>query len=79
MLGVSRMTIYRYRRDLNMVSETRQTPTDHQLRAMITELRSKVSSIGETMVTNHLRAQGYSVTHERMRQAVHATIPSIHL
>ena len=52
MLGVSRMTIYRYRRDFNMVSGTRQILTNHQLRAFITELRLEVAmpSIGETMV-----------------------------
>ena len=75
MLGVSRMTIYRYRRDFNMVSETRQTLSDHQLRVIITELRSEVPTIGETMVMGHLRAHGYSVTRERMRQAIHATDP----
>lgn len=75
MLGVSRMTIYRYRRDFNMVSETRQTLTDHQLRAIITELRSEVPSIGETTVMCHLRAHGYSVTCERMCQAIRATDP----
>ena len=27
------------------------------------------------MVIGHLRAHGYGVTHERMRQAIHATDP----
>ena len=75
MLGVSRMTIYRYRRDFNMVSETCQILTDHQLRAIITELRSEVPSIRETMVMGHLRAHGYSVTCERMRRAICVTDP----
>ena len=75
MLGVSRMTIYRYRRDFNMINETHQTLTDHQLRAIITELRSEIPSIGETMVMGHLRARGYSVTRERMRRAIHSTDP----
>ena len=75
MLGVSRMTIYRYRREFNMISEAQQTLTDHQLRAIITELRSQIPSIGETMVMDHLRARGYSVTRERMRLAISATDP----
>ena len=58
-----------------MVSETRQTLTDHQLRAIITELRSEVPSTGENMVMDHLRAHEYSVTHERIRQAICATDP----
>ena len=75
MLGVSRMTIYRCRRDFDMINETHQTLTDHQLRAIITELRSELPSIGETMVMGHLRARGYSVTRERMRRAIHSTDP----
>ena len=75
MLGVSRMTVYRCRRDFNMINEDHQTLTDHQLRAIITELRSEIPSIGETMVMGHLRAHGYSVTRERMRRAIHATDP----
>ena len=73
MLGVSRMTIYRCRRDFNMIDDAQQTLTDHQLRAIITELRLEIPSAGETMVMGHLRARGYSVTRERMRLAIHAT------
>ena len=58
-----------------MVNETHQTLTDYQLWAIITELRSEVPSIGETMVMGHLRAHGYSVTCERMHQAIRATDP----
>ena len=75
MLGVSRMTIYRYRRDFNMINEAQQTLTDHQLRVIITELRSEIPSIGETMVMGHLRARGYNVTRERMRLTIHVTDP----
>lgn len=75
MLGVSRMTIYRCRRDFNMINEAHQTLTDHQLRTIITELRSELPSFGETMVMGHLRTCGYSVTRERMRQAIHSTDP----
>ena len=61
MLGVSRMTIYRYRIDCNMVSETHQTLTDHQLGAIITELRSEVLYHlleKPCMVMGHLQAHG---------------------
>lgn len=75
MLGVSRMTIYRCRRDFNMNNDVQQTLTDHQLRIIITELRSEIPSAGETMVMGHLRAHGYNVTRKRMRLAIHVTDP----
>jgi len=75
MLGISRMTLFRFRRNYNMTNESQQSITDHQLRAIVSELRLDMPNVGETLVMGHLRASGYSVTRERMRQAVRATDP----
>ena len=74
MLGVSRMTIHRCRRDFNMNDDAQQT-SDHQLKIIFTELRSEIPSAGETMVMGHLHVHGYNVTHKRMHLAIHATNP----
>jgi len=74
-LGISRMTLFRYRRDFNMTNEPQQSVTDHQLRVIISQLRLDMPNVGETIVMGHLRASGYSVTRERMRQVIRATDP----
>ena len=75
LLGISRMTLFRYRREFNMIDNPQQSLSDNQLRTMITQLRLEMPSIGETMLMGHLRSCGYNITRERLRAAIHATDP----
>ena len=75
LLGISRMTLFRCRREYNMVDNPRQSISDDQLRTLITHLRVEMPSVGETMVMGHCRSNGYNVTRNRIRQAIHATDP----
>lgn len=75
MLGVSRMTLYRYRRLLNMMDEPRLTLTDRQLRDHITRLRTQMPAVGETLIMGYMRSNGYHVTRDRVRQNMRATDP----
>ena len=57
LLGVSRMTIYRRRREFN-ISERRSTLTDLQLNELIRSWKSEMSNVGETLVMGRLHASG---------------------
>ena len=76
LLGVSRMTIYRRRRDLGIVDigDTRRI-SDVELRSLIQQFHREMPNIGETLVTGRLRSLGYVVTRQRVRDAIHATDP----
>lgn len=76
-LGVSRMTVYRRRRDLGIVDslQTSRQITDTDLRAYLQQLRRDMPHIGETLVIGRLRSLGYSVTRQRVRDAIHETDP----
>ena len=75
LLGISRITLFRYRREFNMIDDPQQSLSDNQLRTMIMQLRLEMPSIGETMLMGHFRSCGYKVTRERLRAAIHATDP----
>ena len=75
LLGISRITLFRYRREFNMIDNPQQSLSDNQLRTTITQLRLEMPSVGETMLMGHFRSRGYNVTRERLRVAIHATDP----
>lgn len=75
LLGVSRMTIYRRRRDFNMVDSSRNTITDPQLRELIRDWKHEMPMVGETLIIGRLQASGLYVQRNRVRNAIRAVDP----
>jgi len=75
LLGVSRMTIYRHRQEFGMVDDPHGTLNDDQLRTVMTQHRREQPYYGETMVMGQLRAMGYCVSRERVRESIRSTDP----
>ena len=75
LLGVSRMTVYRRRRELGMLDEPPRTLDDNELRRFITELRRESPNVGEVIVLGRLRSNGMRVPRERVRQMIRETDP----
>ncbi len=77
MLGVSRMSIYRRRRDFGIldVRNDYRTISDADLRTLLSQLRQEMPNMGETLVFGRIRSLRYSVTRQRVRNAIHATDP----
>ena len=59
MLGVSRMTIYRRRREFNMLEEPVGHVSDVDLYSILREMRDTFPEMGEVIVLGRLRAIGY--------------------
>ena len=74
-LGVSRMTVYRRRRELGMMTDELSPVSDEQLEWELAEMRRHHPQYGETLAFGHLRSKGYRVTHSRLRQAIRTTDP----
>ena len=75
LLGVSRMTVYRRRRELGMTTDELSPISDEQLERQLTEMRRHHPHYGETLAFGHLRSKGYKVSHSMLRQAIRATDP----
>ena len=75
LLGVSRMTIYRRRRDHGLLGEPNTIPTDVELGAIIRRICSESPELGQTLVLGRVRAMGYCVTRERVRGVMRAQDP----
>ena len=75
LLNVSRMTIYRRRRDYGLLDERSQSMSDDELRRFIQELRTQLPDVGETLVIGRLRSLGYHIARERVRQCIRSTDP----
>ena len=77
LLGVSRMTLYRRRRDLGLLEfdEPRRNVSDNELHRLLQAMRQEMPSMGEALVIGQLHAMGYDVTRRRVRVAIHATDP----
>ena len=74
MMGVSRMTIYRRRRELNLRSSL-QSITDGELILTLQEIQHNYPTFGEAMVLGHLRSLGYRVSRDRVRRGIRAIDP----
>ena len=70
LLGVSRMTIHRRRDEYGLLSEPAQAITDAQLGQIVRDLRTELPDIGQVMVAGQLRAMGYRLPSEQIREAV---------
>ena len=74
LLGVSRMTIFRRRREFGLTDSVSDSIDDDELELVIRGIRS-FPSLGQTMVWGRLRSMGYRVTRERVREAIRTTDP----
>ena len=74
LLGVSRMTVYRRRRELNVLNQG-QSISDSDLRSTIREIQVRSPNIGEVMILGQLRAQHYAVTRARVRHVIQELDP----
>lgn len=75
LLGVSRMTLYRRRRDYGMLSDSIHPLSDHELREIMRNMRLQHPNYGETMAMGHIRSLGYRVSRARLRASIHYTDP----
>ena len=75
LLGVSRMTLYRRRAELNLLTDPLRTLNDEQLKDILREIRREHPNLGQTMMLGLVRAQGYYVSRARLRDAVQQIDP----
>ena len=75
MLGVSGMTIYRRRVVYGLIREPINVPTDAQLCMVLRDMKLGHPELGEVLVMGRLRAMGYKVTRERLRQTIRSIDP----
>ena len=76
LLGVSRMTIYRRRRDFGILDENIDRPmNDDELRGFIGQVREEIPSAGESLIIGRIQSMGYRVPRDRVRVAIRATDP----
>ena len=77
LLGVSRMTVYRRRRDFGMedIDEAARSISDSELQRLLQVMRREMPNMGEVLVIGHLHAMGYVVSRQRVRNAIHVTDP----
>ena len=75
MLGVSRSTLYRRRLEYQLVDYARENITDEELRSVLLHLRRESPASGEVMVWGALRAMGFIVRRQRLRQAIREIDP----
>ena len=69
------MTIYRRRDEYGLIDETHRHVSDQELSHIVEDLRVELPDIGESMVAGRLRAMGYRVARERIREAVRRSDP----
>lgn len=75
MLLVSRMTIYRRRTEYGLLDETHSAIDDGDLIEFVRYILVQHPRVGQTFVMGCLRARGYRVTRERVRQAIRTCDP----
>lgn len=74
LLGVSRMTVYRRRRELNLLNQGENISAS-ALRTAIREIQVRSPNMGEVMILGQLRAQQYAVTRDRVRRVIRELDP----
>ena len=75
-LGVSRATIFRRRRELGLQESDIMRPMDDvELRMFVGQVREEFPNIGESLVIARLHSVGYHVPRARVRSAIRITDP----
>lgn len=74
-LGVSRMTIHRWRVEYGMIFEPSQSVNDDELMEILDQIRQELPDLGQSMLAGRLRAMGLHVTRERVREAIRRSDP----
>lgn len=69
MLGISRMTLYRRHIEYGMLRDGRSIDYD-ELLVLLREMRVDFPDMGEIMVRGRLRALGFNVTRQKIRNAI---------
>ena len=64
------MTVYRRRREFDLLVDPSRTISNAELDSTIHALRIDHPEVGETMTWGHLRAAGIKVSRERVRSAL---------
>ena len=75
LLGVSRMTLYRRRGELNLLTDPLRTLNDEELKDLLRNIRREHPNLGQTMMLGLVRARGYCVFRARLRDAVRQIDP----
>ena len=76
LLGISRMTLYRRRRDFGLLQLTpNRVVSSDELIGIIQQLRHDNPYCGETMIMGHLRAMDVKVTRDKLRSIIRAIDP----
>ena len=77
LLGVSRMTVYRRRRDFGILDfdEPARNMSDNELHRVLQQVRQEMPHMGEALVIGRLHSMGYRIPRQRVREAIHATDP----
>ena len=74
-LGVSRMTIYRRRQELDMLEDPVEEINEDDLCSVLREMCNNFPAMGEVMALGQLRSMGYKVKRDNVRAATRATDP----
>ena len=75
-LGISRMTLYRRRREFGMLERPHQNSvSDTELLEIVRSLRTEMPDVGQSMVNGRLRSMGFIVSRERVRRCIQITDP----
>ena len=75
LLGVSRMTLFRRRQEYGLLDEPDRLLTDSELAAKVSEIKNMLPDAGEKLILGQLKAMGYSVTRNRVRNTLRSVDP----
>lgn len=75
LLGVSRMTLYRRRREFGILTDSARRVSDQELTDHLQRLRTNSPYIGESMILGHLRAMNIQASRERVRHILRRIDP----
>ena len=76
LLGVSRVTLFRRRRELGIDdSDILRSMDDNELCSFVSQVREEFPTIGESLVIARIHSAGYHVSRARIRSAVRITDP----
>lgn len=75
LLGISRVTVYRRRRNYHLLSQGEVIPSDEHLQELVKLIRLNSPDVGQSFVQGRLRGMGYRVTRKRIREVMRMQDP----